>query len=159
MSIWMCALSFINFNPICTVYCTALHCTVLCCRYTTTAVGSAEGFAQGELQGAVSNLGTVVRVFTPLLWGRIYAYGSAIGRPSLIYYCSAASGLIQIALVRKNASFALPCSATTDDFTKTGSGQTLGKQHSKGDAVFAGQHGAQSPRPNTCHGHRHCCYK
>ena len=56
--------------------------------------------AQGELQGALSNLGTVVRVLTPLIWGWIYTFGLSVGQPSLIYFCSAAAGIVQVYLAR-----------------------------------------------------------
>ena len=88
-------------------------------QYTTTAVGAAEGFAQGELQGAISNLGTIVRIFTPLLWGRIYAWGTSVGRPSLIYYCSALGGVIQIALVNAILRAPTPGEETGEEMVLT----------------------------------------
>ncbi len=36
--------------------------------------------AQGELQGAISNLQTVCRVAAPLLWSNLYAWGLARGQ-------------------------------------------------------------------------------
>ena len=41
-----------------------------------------------------------MRIVTPLLWGSVYNLGLRVGRPSLIYYVSAASGLVQMWLVR-----------------------------------------------------------
>jgi DHA1 family tetracycline resistance protein-like MFS transporter len=38
------------------------------------------GMTQGEYQGYMSNLNTVVLVTTPLLWARIYAYGASSAR-------------------------------------------------------------------------------
>lgn len=69
-------------------------------QYTQTAVGHAVGMAQGELVAAISNLGTIVRVFTPLVWGSVYNYGLRHNMPSLIYFVSAASGSVQLLLVR-----------------------------------------------------------
>ena len=69
-------------------------------QFVTTAVGAAAGIPQGDLQGSLSNLQTIVRIVTPLLRGSVYNLGLRVGRPSLIYYVSAASGLVQMWLVR-----------------------------------------------------------
>ena len=35
--------------------------------------------AQGELQGALSNLQTICRIIAPLLWSNLYAFGTRRG--------------------------------------------------------------------------------
>ena len=69
-------------------------------QYTQSAVGAAVGIPQGELQGSLSNLSTVVRVFTPLIWGAVFNYGLRTGRPSFIYFVCATSGVVQMLLVK-----------------------------------------------------------
>ena len=67
----------------------------------------------------MSNLSTIVRIFTPLLWGRIYAWGTSIGRPSLIYYCSALGGIIQIGLVNAILRAPTPGEETGEEMVLT----------------------------------------
>ena len=47
----------------------------------------------------VADLETIVRILSPLLWGRIYSLGTRLGRPSFFYYVAAAAGLVQLGLL------------------------------------------------------------
>eukprot|EP01051_Picozoa_sp_SAG22_P005311 SAG22_NODE_311_length_12629_cov_20.911891_6_plen_432_part_00 len=69
-------------------------------EYTKTSVGVLCGIPQGQLQGCLSNLRTICNILTPMLWGRIYAYGVRKGRPSLFYLVSAAAGVIQLLILK-----------------------------------------------------------
>ena len=66
----------------------------------TTNIGATEGIPQGELQAALQSLSTVIRIVSPIIWGRIYAYGVSAGIPQLFYYVSAAGGVVQVILLR-----------------------------------------------------------
>ena len=66
---------------------------------TTTEVGNACGFSQGELQAALSNVKAIVGIVTPMVWGRIYSAGINRGLPSLFYYVSAAGGAVQLLIL------------------------------------------------------------
>ena len=66
----------------------------------TTNIGAAEGIPQGELQAALSSLSTVIRIVTPIIWGRLYSYGVSIGMPQLFYFVSAGAGVVQVILLR-----------------------------------------------------------
>ena len=72
----------------------------LAMQYITTNIGAAEGIPQGELQAALSSLSTVIRIITPIIWGRLYAYGVSIGMPQLFYFVSAGAGVVQVILLR-----------------------------------------------------------
>ena len=69
--------------------------------YTQTSMGAACGIPQGELQGSLSNLKTICTILTPMMWGRIYAYGVRVGVPSLFYGVSAGAGLVQLLILHK----------------------------------------------------------
>ena len=47
----------------------------------------------------LADLETIVRILSPLLWGRIYSLGTRLGRPSFFYYVAAAAGLVQLGLL------------------------------------------------------------
>ena len=65
-----------------------------------TLDGAAAGLSQGELQGALNNLQTICQAAAPILWGRLYAYGS--GRtpatPGLFYFFIAGTAVLQLLL-------------------------------------------------------------
>ena len=44
----------------------------LALEFTATSAGAECGVPQGELQGSLKNLETIVRIVSPMLWGRIY---------------------------------------------------------------------------------------
>ena len=58
----------------------------------------AVGMAQGELQGNISNLQTIMRILGPLVWGQIYSWGQARGRSELFYYPVALGLLIEMGI-------------------------------------------------------------
>ena len=101
------------------------------------------GMAQGELQGALSNLQTVCRIVAPLVWPNIFAWGSKVGRPQLLYFSAAAANLLQLQLStvigrsesmsrRKGGAAALPSNATEGGDSMSGSGSRNG--HASGSA-------------------------
>lgn len=51
----------------------------------TMVGGTAAGLARGELQGALSTMQSVVRVFVPLVWSRLYQLGVKRGTPGIFY--------------------------------------------------------------------------
>ena len=52
---------------------------------------------QGELQGARSNLQTILRIVSPIAWGRMFSWGLERGRPGLFYLVAAALYVLQLA--------------------------------------------------------------
>ena len=58
------------------------------------------GLSQGQLRGAVTNLGSIVSIFAGLVWPRIYAVGVRIGRPGLFYLPIALVAALQLLIVR-----------------------------------------------------------
>ena len=58
------------------------------------------GLSQGQLRGAVTNLGSIVSIFAGLVWPRIYAVGVRIGRPGLFYLPIALVAALQLFIVR-----------------------------------------------------------
>lgn len=60
----------------------------------------AVGLSQGQLRGAVTNLGSIVSIFAGLVWPRVYAVGVRMGRPGLFYLPIAAVAVLQLLIVR-----------------------------------------------------------
>lgn len=60
----------------------------------------AVGLSQGQLRGAVTNLGSLVSIFAGLVWPRIYAVGVKMGRPGLFYLPIALVAMLQLLIVR-----------------------------------------------------------
>ena len=58
------------------------------------------GLSQGQLRGAVTNLGSIVSMFSGLIWPRIYAAGVRAGRPGLFYLPVAFVAAAQLVIVR-----------------------------------------------------------
>ncbi len=56
------------------------------------------GMAQGELQGALSNLQTVCRIAAPMIWPNIFAWGTSRGMPQVLYFSAAVANLVQLQL-------------------------------------------------------------
>ena len=73
----------------------------LALSYTTASVGDACGFPQGELQASLSALATIVKIVTPLVWGRSCAYGVATNRPSMFYWVSVAGGCLYLLILQR----------------------------------------------------------
>ena len=62
----------------------------------TMQAAVAIGMAQGELQGAISNLQTICRILAPLLWSNLYAWGSKRGTSWVYYYWIALGCFLQL---------------------------------------------------------------
>ena len=58
------------------------------------------GLSQGQLRGAVTNLGSIISVFAGLIWPRVYAVGVRIGRPGIFYLPIALVAMVQLLIVR-----------------------------------------------------------
>ena len=58
------------------------------------------GLSQGQLRGAVTNLGSIVSIFAGLLWPRVYAIGVRMGRPGIFYLPIALVAMLQLLIVR-----------------------------------------------------------
>ena len=63
-------------------------------KTVTMQCASSIGMAQGELQGALSNLQTVCRIAAPMIWPAVFAWGTSRGRPQALYFCAAAANLV-----------------------------------------------------------------
>jgi MFS family permease len=74
------------------------------------AEGTAVGFGQGELNGMLGNLRSVLGSFSGLLWGVIYGFGSRRGSPSLFFLVGVATTLVQ--LLVSSRSLMRPCPHT-----------------------------------------------
>ena len=59
-----------------------------------TLDGAAAGLTQGELQGALNNLQTICQAAAPMLWGRLYASGTAKVRSCLRYAVRNSSAIL-----------------------------------------------------------------
>ena len=62
--------------------------------------GGSDFTAQGELQGARSNLQTILRILSPMFWGRLFAVGTRIGAPSLFYLVAAGMFSVQLLMAK-----------------------------------------------------------
>jgi hypothetical protein len=59
-------------------------------KTVTMQAAMATGMAQGEFQGAISNMEAVCgRILAPVFWARLYSWGSARGRGGSFYYVAA----------------------------------------------------------------------
>ena len=67
--------------------------------YTSSAIGSECGVAEGQLQSSLNNLAEICKIVRPVLWGPIYSRGMQRGWPGYFYAASAAFGLLQLGLM------------------------------------------------------------
>ena len=56
------------------------------------------GFGKGELQGMITNLGSVSRMIAPVVWGQVYAYSSQRGMPGAFFAVATVGTLSQFAM-------------------------------------------------------------
>lgn len=70
--------------------------STLVLKAPTMQAATGAGLAQGELQGAISNIQTISRIIAPLVWSRLFVWGNARGRPNLFYFGVAFSALLQL---------------------------------------------------------------
>lgn len=56
--------------------------------------------SQGQVRGAVTNLGSIVAIVANLIWPRVYAIGVKAGNPGLFYLPIAAVAAAQLLVVR-----------------------------------------------------------
>jgi DHA1 family tetracycline resistance protein-like MFS transporter len=58
------------------------------------------GLSQGQLRGAVTNLGSLVSMVSGLVWPRVYALGVRAGNPGLFYMPIAVVSVLQLIITR-----------------------------------------------------------
>lgn len=64
-----------------------------------TLEGKAQGLLQGELRGAVNNLGTITQILSPMMWGNMYSWGVKIGKPGSFFFMVATGAVLQLLAV------------------------------------------------------------
>ena len=89
-----------NVSHVCgLVWCAWCVCVCVCVwGGAVRQAGVAAGMAQGELQGCLNNMQTVVRIFSPLLWSRLYSVGSARGQSSAFHLGVSVACFLQLIL-------------------------------------------------------------
>ena len=65
----------------------------------TMQVGAALGLGQGALAGDRQNLHSLLKVIGPTVYGQLFAYGMAVGRPQLPFLFAAAAAAVAQLLV------------------------------------------------------------
>ena len=64
-----------------------------------SAHANAAGFAQGELRGAITNLGSLIAMFSTLAWSKVYAYGVRNSWPGFFWIPIAIVTMMETALL------------------------------------------------------------